>query len=270
MGPELAEADVDHVVFTGSAAVGRKLAARLGERLISSTLELSGCDAAFVLADADVDLAARAAWFGATLNRGQTCIAVRRVFVPSLAATPRSAIGCVRWSRPAGRCGWRLPAQARQAERLVDEAVGAGRRRLLRGSPGRATASALCRPVVVVDARPEMALPRGAVRPGAGGLPFDDARRGAGDGAAVPLRAGGVGVHARDAGRRSGWRRGCAPGMVTVNDVIVPTAHPATPFGGRGESGWGVTQGAEGLLEMTVPQVGQRRAAALPPPLRPG
>jgi aldehyde dehydrogenase (NAD+) len=43
--------------------------------------------------------------------------------------------------------------------------------------------------------------------------------------------------------------------MITVNDVIVPTAHPATPFGGHGDSGWGVTQGAEGLLEMTVPQV---------------
>src|SRR5262249_34309803 len=44
-------------------------------------------------------------------------------------------------------------------------------------------------------------------------------------------------------------------GSVTVNDVIAPTAHPATPFGGRGDSGWGVTQGAEGLLEMTAAQV---------------
>ncbi len=44
-------------------------------------------------------------------------------------------------------------------------------------------------------------------------------------------------------------------GSVTINDLLAPTAHPATPFGGRGTSGWGVTQGAEGLLEMTVPQV---------------
>jgi aldehyde dehydrogenase (NAD+) len=43
-------------------------------------------------------------------------------------------------------------------------------------------------------------------------------------------------------------------GSVTVNDVILPTAHPGTPFGGRGASGWGVTQGAEGLLAQTVPQ----------------
>jgi aldehyde dehydrogenase (NAD+) len=47
---------------------------------------------------------------------------------------------------------------------------------------------------------------------------------------------------------------GLRAGHISINEVIVPTAHPATPFGGRGESGWGVTQGAEGLLEMTVPQ----------------
>ena len=80
-GPQLAEADIDHVVFTGSDVVGRKLAARLGERLVPSTLELSGCDAMFVLGDADLELAAKAAWFGVTLNRGQTCIAVRRIYV---------------------------------------------------------------------------------------------------------------------------------------------------------------------------------------------
>ena len=38
-------------------------------------------DVLFVLEDADVTLTARAAVFGATVNRGQTCLAVRRVFV---------------------------------------------------------------------------------------------------------------------------------------------------------------------------------------------
>jgi aldehyde dehydrogenase (NAD+) len=47
--------------------------------------------------------------------------------------------------------------------------------------------------------------------------------------------------------------------------VIVPTAHPATPFGGRGESGWGTTQGAEGLLEMTVVQVLSERGGTFRP-----
>jgi hypothetical protein len=44
-------------------------------------------------------------------------------------------------------------------------------------------------------------------------------------------------------------------GSVSVNDVLVGTAHPAVPFGGVRQSGWGVTCGEEGLLAMTVPQV---------------
>lgn len=41
-------------------------------------------------------------------------------------------------------------------------------------------------------------------------------------------------------------------GVVVVNDMIVPTADPRLPFGGRGDSGFGVTRGAEGLRDLTV------------------
>lgn len=44
-------------------------------------------------------------------------------------------------------------------------------------------------------------------------------------------------------------------GVVTINDLIVPTADPRLPFGGRGESGYGVTRGAEGLLDLTAIKV---------------
>ncbi len=44
-------------------------------------------------------------------------------------------------------------------------------------------------------------------------------------------------------------------GFVTINDLIVPTADPRFPFGGVRASGFGTTRGAEGLLEMTYPQV---------------
>jgi hypothetical protein len=43
--------------------------------------------------------------------------------------------------------------------------------------------------------------------------------------------------------------------VVVINDLIVPTADPRLPFGGRGESGFGVTRGAEGLLELTALKV---------------
>ena len=44
-------------------------------------------------------------------------------------------------------------------------------------------------------------------------------------------------------------------GIVTINDLIVSTADARVPFGGRGRSGFGVTRGAEGLLELTTVKV---------------
>jgi aldehyde dehydrogenase (NAD+) len=57
--------------------------------------------------------------------------------------------------------------------------------------------------------------------------------------------------------------------MIAINDVVAPTAHPATPFGGRKASGWGVTQGMEGLLAMTVPQVVSQRRGKFRPHFEP-
>jgi acyl-CoA reductase-like NAD-dependent aldehyde dehydrogenase len=44
-------------------------------------------------------------------------------------------------------------------------------------------------------------------------------------------------------------------GTVLVNDLIAPTADPRVAFGGRRASGFGVTRGTEGLLEMTAVKV---------------
>jgi acyl-CoA reductase-like NAD-dependent aldehyde dehydrogenase len=261
MGPALAEADVDHIVFTGSAQVGRRLAARLGERLVSSTMELSGCDASLVLEDADVRLAARAAWFGATLNRGQTCIAVRRAFVQrrlyedfcEVLRPLASAAAPVRLA---------MPTQAAQAAHLVEQARADGARLLV---DGPVQVGEECRPVVVLDARPEMALCREAsFAPVLAVLPFDTLEEALAQEQRCPFALGMsifTGKPALATKMAAALRAGC----VTVNEVVVPTAHPATPFGGRGESGWGVTQGAEGLLEMTTPQtVSVRRGTFRP------
>jgi acyl-CoA reductase-like NAD-dependent aldehyde dehydrogenase len=262
MGPALADAPVDHVVFTGSAAVGRKLAARLGERLVSSTLELSGCDVQLVLDDADVNLAARAAWFGTTLNRGQTCIAVRRALVP------RALYGAFcdhlrSLSAGAKPCALAMPSQTWQAQRLVDEAVAAGGR-LLTGGPTRVEGDK-CQPVVIVDARPEMSVCQEACfAPVMAVIPYDTLDEALAMEAQCPYALGASVFTARP-GKVGVVAARLRAGMVSVNDVVVPTAHPATPFGGRGDSGWGTTQGVEGLLEMTVPQVVSTRGGSFRP-----
>jgi acyl-CoA reductase-like NAD-dependent aldehyde dehydrogenase len=260
-GPLVAEAAVDHVVFTGSEAVGRRLAARLGERLIPSTLELSGCDAMFVLEDADIGLAAKAAWFGVTLNRGQTCIAVRRVFVhrSRYAAFADALRPLAEGAKPVPLM---TPGQAEQMDRLVEDGVkrgataigrAAGVSRLSERGPEQ-PADAGRSPVVLLDANPDMAVCREAsFAPVAAVVPFDSVDE------AVSLAAGcpfglAASVFTSDPAAAEAVAARIPAGHVTVNDVLAPTAHPATPFGGRGSSGWGVTQGAEGLLAMATPQ----------------
>jgi len=60
-------------------------------------------------------------------------------------------------------------------------------------------------------------------------------------------------------------------GCVTINDLVAPTADARLPFGGRKRSGFGVTRGLEGLLEMTVMQaVAVRHGRWLPHLQSPG
>jgi acyl-CoA reductase-like NAD-dependent aldehyde dehydrogenase len=252
-GSALTDAGVDFVVFTGSANVGHRVAAQLADRLIPATMELSGCDAQFVLDDADLNLAAKAAWFGATLNRGQTCLAVRRVFVDRALYMQFCDLLQI-LLLDSGPMRLALASQVEQAKRLVRKAVAAGARALTAGDTD-SDDPLVFMPTVIMDAAPDMDLCREAsFAPLLAVLPFDrldDALR---MNELCPYGLG-VSIFTRNAARAAELAPRLKAGMVTINDVIAPTAHPATPFGGRGNAGYGVTQGAEGLLDMTVPQV---------------
>ena len=71
--------DVARVAFTGSTAVGRRIAARAGEGLKRVSLELGGCDPFVLLADADLSAAARALMGTRFYNAGQVCVAPKRL-----------------------------------------------------------------------------------------------------------------------------------------------------------------------------------------------
>jgi acyl-CoA reductase-like NAD-dependent aldehyde dehydrogenase len=81
---EVSEAVIDSsdfIQFTGSSATGAKVMERAARRLTPVSLELGGKDPMLVLDDADVELAAHAAVWGAFFNAGQTCVSVERVYV---------------------------------------------------------------------------------------------------------------------------------------------------------------------------------------------
>ncbi len=71
----------DFIQFTGSSATGVKVMERAAQRLTPVSLELGGKDPMIVLEDADVELAAHAAVWGAMFNAGQTCVSTERVYV---------------------------------------------------------------------------------------------------------------------------------------------------------------------------------------------
>ena len=73
--------EVDAIVFTGSVPSGRQVAARAAARLIPSSLELGGKDAALVLADCDLERTAIGVAQWAMHNCGQNCAAIERVYV---------------------------------------------------------------------------------------------------------------------------------------------------------------------------------------------
>ncbi|SDW61078.1 aldehyde dehydrogenase (NAD+) [Amycolatopsis xylanica] len=75
-------ADVDHVSYTGSTAVGKLITAASAEsNLKRLTLELGGKAPSIIASDADIDAAVAGNLAGATLNSGQVCAAYTRFFV---------------------------------------------------------------------------------------------------------------------------------------------------------------------------------------------
>jgi succinate-semialdehyde dehydrogenase/glutarate-semialdehyde dehydrogenase len=80
-GRALVQSDVDLVAFTGSRDAGAQILAASGPALKRVVLELGGKDPMVVLADADVEAAARFAARNAFRNAGQVCVSTERIYV---------------------------------------------------------------------------------------------------------------------------------------------------------------------------------------------
>ena len=73
--------DVDLIAFTGSNAVGRKIAAAAGAQLKKVNLELGSVDPFIVFKDADLDVAVPGVAWARLLNAGQVCTSSKRIYV---------------------------------------------------------------------------------------------------------------------------------------------------------------------------------------------
>lgn len=219
-GAEMLEREpLDHLVFTGSTEVGRVIAAALGPRLVPSTLELSGRDSAIVLADADIALAARSIGAAVRLNAGQTCMAPRRVLV----ASPVADAFAHRLRAEVAVFGPLTASDGSACEARV-EVCEAGDALVAGDHFGPAVA------VVACDTRERMV----------------EVHRCIGQHLATS-------VFTRDIHRALSLAGELAAGTVTINDAVIPTAHPGAALPALGDSGWGVSRGELGLLAMTRP-----------------
>ncbi|ASY57609.1 MULTISPECIES: aldehyde dehydrogenase family protein [Sinorhizobium] len=76
-----AHRDIRKIVFTGSCATGQKIMASAAPTMKRLTLEMGGNDAGIVLPDADPEEIAEGLFWGAFINNGQTCAAMKRLYV---------------------------------------------------------------------------------------------------------------------------------------------------------------------------------------------
>src|SRR5690606_28954438 len=80
---EFAGLPFDHLLFTGSTAVAKRVMAAAAQNLVPVTLELGGKSPVFLSRSADVAEAARRIMFGKLLNAGQICLAPDYLLVPA-------------------------------------------------------------------------------------------------------------------------------------------------------------------------------------------
>jgi acyl-CoA reductase-like NAD-dependent aldehyde dehydrogenase len=235
-------AGVDKVFLTGSAATGTAVLSQLAAHRTPAVMELSGCDAVFVLPGAAVDRVVAALAFGLRLNGSATCMAPRRLFVvgdhPGLVPAMLDAFKAL----PAVA----LPARTQtQLAELLEDAQHLGGSLLMDGSVEELRFAAISR------ATPDMRVAQSDIfAPVLSIFDVQDTDAAIAAHAPCPYALTAAIFGPESAARALASR--LPVGTVLINDLIVATADPRVSFGGRKASGFGITRGREGLLEMSA------------------
>jgi len=239
---------VDRIVFTGSSRTGRAVLTAAAQNLVPATLELSGCDAVFVLGDANVPLAAAAVAFGLRLNAGRTCVCPRRVFVEEPVAAEFTRLLSERLSRRKLLAPMD-PQTLKEADELAAKLLATPNAKSLNGRNAGDVEKA-----VVLEGGPEaLAAAQGNFVPAVVIAKVRDAEEALRLDAASPYALG-ASIFSASPQAAAALAARLRAGLIAINECVAPAGEAALPFGGSGESGYGVRGGVEGLLEMTRPQ----------------
>jgi acyl-CoA reductase-like NAD-dependent aldehyde dehydrogenase/choline dehydrogenase-like flavoprotein len=249
--------EVDMVMFTGSAATGKKVMARAAQRLTPVSLELGGKDPMIVLADADLERAANAAVSYGLNNSGQVCISVERIYVeaPVYDEFLSRVAGKVEALRqgPPGDPGSVdvgaiiFPPQIELISEHVRDAVSKGARVITGGRRAEGTAGRFFEPTVLADVDHSMrCMVEETFGPTLPVMRVGDATQ------AIRLANEGpyglqASVWTRDAELGERLARRIEAGVCCVNDAQINYAALELPMGGWKASGLGSRHGPDGI-----------------------
>lgn len=262
-GPEVAESfsrlPFDHLVFTGSTEVGRKVMGAAAQHLVPLTLELGGKCPVIVGRSADLNRTVDRVLLGKLANAGQVCLAPDHVFVPRERLEPwvRAAQSWMSRTYPAWATNpdYTSLVSARHAARareLLADAIAKGGRviRLDEASSASDDERRLV-PTLILDPSEGMRVMQEEIfAPILPIVTYEQLEKPLSE---INRRARPLALYyfGRDARELRQILERTVSGGVTVNDVAAHFMVQSLPFGGVGASGMGAYHGEQGFRQFS-------------------
>jgi aldehyde dehydrogenase (NAD+) len=261
----------DHLLYTGNGTVARIVMEAAAKHLTPVTLELGGKSPAIVLADADLDVAARRIAWGKFFNAGQTCIAPDYVLVER-EAEDKFLGGLLRavhdfyGDDPSASHDYASIIDERHHDRLTSLLDAGGYEAVVTGGSGDRS-QRFVPPTVLAGVSPDAAVMQeeifGPILPV---LVVDDADEAVEFVNARPHPLA-LYVFSGDTARTERIVERTTSGGVAINATMLHIALPDLPFGGVGASGTGAYHGETGFLRFSHRKSVLDRAVRPDPPM---
>lgn len=262
IGKSLIGPKIRKIVFTGSVQIGKQVMETASKYLIPVVLELGGKDPMIVCKDANIELAANGAVWGAFTNAGQVCASVERVYVMKEVADDfiKKVVEKTKRLRVGQDTDFGVEigpmvneGQLHIVEEHVADAKQKGAKILTGGERLRDLKGFFFPPTVLIDVNHTMkCMTEETFGPLLPIMIVNDEKE------AINLANDTVygltaSVWTKDRERGEEIARQINAGTVTINDHAFTYGLPETPWGGIKDSGIGRTHSKIGLLEMVVP-----------------